>query len=163
MSSIEELVKRIERGEDPKTVVENYMVPSFAVGNRVLVQGLPSPISGKVIALKEDGDLCTIETEKGTMDVPARHLVMQEGYKREQFSPEDVPFDSEIQRTVALARVRRGYKIGRCKYAGGGPMREYVCAVNDETGHRMVISAEGYDIFIPNVGSGFSFLHDPVP
>ena len=82
--SIEELVKRIEQGEDPKAVVEGYMVPSFSVGNRVLVQGLPSPLSGKVIALKEDGDLCTIETEKGTMDVPARHLVMQEGLKHEQ-------------------------------------------------------------------------------
>lgn len=82
--SVDDLVKRVEQGADPKAVVEGYMVPNFEVGNRVLVQGLPSPLSGKVIALKEDGDLCTIETEKGTMDVPARHLAKQEGLKHEQ-------------------------------------------------------------------------------
>lgn len=150
--SVEELVKKIEQGADPKTVVEGYMVPNLEVGNRVLVQGLPSPLSGKVIALKEDGDLCTIETEKGTMDVPARHLVKQEGRLKQEYGFTSLPIQNFLFQNGFTFNGTKGHfdEWVATRTLGGNPAERIVIEVGPIWGEggELATEIEGWQIFV---------------
>jgi len=149
--NIDALVEQVAQGADPKKVVESA-VPEFKPGHHVLVQGLPAPLTGKVIGTKEGGDIVSIETEKGTMDIPARHLVMQEGTLKHEQAFTSLPMQNFLLQNGFTFQGAKGHfdEWVALQSLAGNPSERRMIEVGPIWGEggEMETEIEGWQIFI---------------